>query len=169
MVKALADLRSPDRSTAEPTATTAADVLAALDAAFVQRGLVLSIAYMFGSPDLTIEDEYAKVRSENAYVAEQVSAAPDRLVAACSINPLADYAFDEIERCASQTACWQPGSASSGPSALCSQPIGLRGRRPLTPGSRSPRTRGSSPQALPVTQQELARIFANANAIVDRR
>lgn len=79
--------------------TTANDVLEALDAAAVGRGLVLSIAYMFGRPDLE-ENEYAKVRAENDYVAEQVATAPDRLVGACSVNPLADYAFDEIERCA---------------------------------------------------------------------
>jgi predicted TIM-barrel fold metal-dependent hydrolase len=81
-------------------ATTAADVLEALDAASIQRGLVLSVAYMMGMPDAEVEDEYAKVRAENDYVAEQVATAPDRLVGACSVNPLADYALDEIRRCA---------------------------------------------------------------------
>jgi predicted TIM-barrel fold metal-dependent hydrolase len=82
------------------TATTAADALAALDAASISRGLVLSIAYMFGSPSVETSDEYAKVRAENDYVAREVATAPGRLVGACSVNPLAAYALMEIERCA---------------------------------------------------------------------
>jgi predicted TIM-barrel fold metal-dependent hydrolase len=89
----------PGAASAAPR--TAADALAALDAAGVERALVLSIAYMFGSPGVEVEDEYAQVRRENDYVAEQVAKAPDRLVGACSVNPLADYAIAEIERCAS--------------------------------------------------------------------
>ncbi len=81
-------------------ATTADEAIAALDAASVERGVVLSIAYMFGSPLLELEDEYAKVKAENDHVAEQVAMFPDRLIGACSVNPLADYAFEEIERCA---------------------------------------------------------------------
>ena len=100
VLKTLGDLERGDRSGDVPAPTTAADVLDALDAASVRRGLVLSIAYMFGSPELTVDDEYARVRAENDYVAEQVATRPDRLVGACSLDPLADYAFDEIERCA---------------------------------------------------------------------
>jgi predicted TIM-barrel fold metal-dependent hydrolase len=100
IAKEMARVFGGPRSTETMLPTTAADVLEALDAASVDRGLVLSIAYMFGRPDLEVENEYAKVRAENDYVAEQVATAPNRLVGACSVNPLADYAFDEIERCA---------------------------------------------------------------------
>jgi predicted TIM-barrel fold metal-dependent hydrolase len=78
---------------------TAGELIEALDAAGVQRGVVLSNAYMFGAPDIEVQEEYAKVRTENDYVAAQVARYPDRLVGAFSLNPLADYALDEIERC----------------------------------------------------------------------
>ena len=87
----------------EPVAKTAADALSALDAAGIECALVLSIAYMFGMPDLEVADEYEKVRAENDYVAAEVAKAPDRLVGACSINPLADYALEEVERCAADS------------------------------------------------------------------
>ena len=60
---------------------------------------MLSIAYMFASADAEVEDEYGLVRRENDYVAEQVATVPDRLLGACSVNPLADYSIEEIERC----------------------------------------------------------------------
>jgi predicted TIM-barrel fold metal-dependent hydrolase len=45
-------------------------------------------------------DEYAKVREENDWTAQQAARFPDRLVAFCGFNPLKDYALQEIERCA---------------------------------------------------------------------
>ncbi|MDH3207836.1 MAG: amidohydrolase family protein [Gemmatimonadota bacterium] len=79
--------------------TLAADAIAALDAAGVQHGLVLSLAYLFGAPGVDLPDEAALVRAENDYVAAQVGAYPNRLTAACSVNPLASYALSEIRRC----------------------------------------------------------------------
>jgi predicted TIM-barrel fold metal-dependent hydrolase len=79
---------------------TAADLIAALDSAGVSRAQVLSVAYFFGFPDVEIDDREAGVRSENDYVAQQVALFPDRLAGACSLNPLSDYAVDEVERCA---------------------------------------------------------------------
>lgn len=79
---------------------TAEDVLAALDSAEVTEAIVISSAYIFSMPDLNPSAEYGLVMSENNYVAEQVALAPDRLTGICSVNPLADYALDEIQRCA---------------------------------------------------------------------
>lgn len=76
------------------------DVVAALDSAGVRRGVLLSTAYFFGIPDVDFDDERAKVRAENDYVAEQVSRRPDRLVGFCSVNPKSGYALEEIDRCA---------------------------------------------------------------------
>lgn len=76
------------------------DVIATLDSAGVRRGVLLSTAYMFGIPDVDFENERARVRAENDYVADQVRRRPDRLVGFCSVNPLADYALEEIDRCA---------------------------------------------------------------------
>jgi len=81
-------------------AISAVEALAALDAASVERALVLSIAYMFGAPEIEVENERDLVRRENDYTAAQVATAPGRLVGACSVNPLAGYALEEIERCA---------------------------------------------------------------------
>ena len=85
---------------------TAEQVIAELDAAGVRRGVVLSIAYLFGSPALAkpIENEYARVRAENDWVARETARFPGRLVAFCSFNPLKDYALQELERCAKSGA-----------------------------------------------------------------
>lgn len=79
---------------------TGQDILAALDAAAVPEALVISSAYLFSMPDLNPSGEYSLVMRENDYTAEQVAIAPDRLSGLCSVNPLADYALDEIQRCA---------------------------------------------------------------------
>lgn len=79
---------------------TARELVILLDSAGIRRAVVLSVAYMYGSPSRTVENEYDKVRAENDWTAEQVAAYPDRLVAFCSINPLKPYALEEIDRCA---------------------------------------------------------------------
>jgi predicted TIM-barrel fold metal-dependent hydrolase len=79
---------------------SAADVIALLDAAGIRRGVVLSVAYMFGSPARNVPDEYEKVKAENDWTSAQVAMYPERLVAFCGINPLRDYALREIARCA---------------------------------------------------------------------
>ena len=82
-----------------PKAATADRLVAELDAAGVKRAVVLSVAFWFGSPRRKVEDEYAKVRAENDWVAQQVARFPDRLVGFCSFNPLKDYALEELDRC----------------------------------------------------------------------
>jgi predicted TIM-barrel fold metal-dependent hydrolase len=78
----------------------AAELVPLLDAAGVRKAVLLSTAYMYGSPRRTVEDEYAQVRLENDWTAAQAAQFPDRLLAFCGINPLKDYALDEIRRCA---------------------------------------------------------------------
>ena len=80
---------------------TARDLVALLDSAGIRRALVLSVAYMYGSPARTVDDEYAKVRAENDWTGSQAAQYPDRLRAFCGFNPLKDYALDELVRCAS--------------------------------------------------------------------
>ena len=83
-----------------PKASTVEQLIAEMDAAAVKRAAVLSVAYWFGNPRRKVEgDEYAKVRAENDWVAEQVARFPDRLVGFCSFNPLKDYALEELNRC----------------------------------------------------------------------
>jgi predicted TIM-barrel fold metal-dependent hydrolase len=79
---------------------TAEKVVAQLDDAGIKRAAVLSVAYWYGSPfGRRVDDEYAKVRAENDWVASEVARYPTRLVGFCSFNPLKNYALEELERC----------------------------------------------------------------------
>jgi predicted TIM-barrel fold metal-dependent hydrolase len=79
---------------------TASDLVALLDSAGIRRALVLSVAYTWGNPARTVDHEYSRVRGENDWTARQVAQFPGRLRAFCSLNPLRDYAQEELARCA---------------------------------------------------------------------
>lgn len=82
-------------------ATTATDLVELMDAEGIGRAVVLSIAYQFGNPNRpAIENEYHAVKRENDWTSEQVSQFRRRLTGFCAINPLKDYALEEIDRCA---------------------------------------------------------------------
>lgn len=83
-----------------PEQVTAERLIGQLDAAGIRRALVLSLAYAHGSPEIRGADEYAQVKAENDWTAEQVARYPDRLRAFCGVNPLREYALAEIDRCA---------------------------------------------------------------------
>ena len=78
---------------------SAKDLLALLDAAGIRRALVLSVAYTWDSPNHPIDNAYEEVKAENDWTSQQVAQYPDRLRAFCGVNPLKEYALDEIERC----------------------------------------------------------------------
>lgn len=83
-----------------PGPFTARDLIPLLDKAGVRRALVLSIAYQYGNPNRPpVTDEYAQVKGENDWTAQQVAEFPDRLRAFCGVDPLRQYALAEIERC----------------------------------------------------------------------
>ena len=83
----------------------AAQLVSRLDAAGIQRAIVLSDAFLYGSRSMpaTAEDSTdareAMVRAENDWVAEEAAQYPQRLVAFCSLNPLESYALRELVRC----------------------------------------------------------------------
>lgn len=80
---------------------TATELIVLLDSARIRRAVVLSVAYQFGNPNRPpIENEYAQVKAENDFTSRQVARAPERLRGFCSVNPLKDYAREEIARCA---------------------------------------------------------------------
>jgi predicted TIM-barrel fold metal-dependent hydrolase len=81
---------------------TARVIIRLLDEAGIGSALLLSVAYMYGSPARIVSDKYAKVREENDWTAEQAMEVPDRLLAFGSVNPLKAYAIDEIVRWASK-------------------------------------------------------------------
>ena len=85
---------------AGPQAITARDVVALLDSAGIRSAIVLSVAYMYGSPARTVEHEYDKVRAENDWIGAQAAQYPERLRAFGSFNPLKPYALEELARLA---------------------------------------------------------------------
>jgi predicted TIM-barrel fold metal-dependent hydrolase len=78
---------------------SAAEYIAELDSVGIRRGVTLSWAYQFGGAFRQVRDEAAKVRAENDWVGRQAARYSDRLVAFCSLNPLRDYALDELALC----------------------------------------------------------------------
>ena len=87
-------------ATVRVDAITASDIVALLDSAGIRQGLLLSLAYIYGSPLRKFDDEYARVKDENDWNAEQAAQYPGRLVAFCGFNPLKAYALLELARCA---------------------------------------------------------------------
>ena len=79
---------------------SAKDLIALLDAAGIRKATVLSMGYTFGNPSRQVSDRYEKVKAENDWTSREVAQYPDRLIGFCGVNPLADYALAEIDRCA---------------------------------------------------------------------
>lgn len=87
------------RSESEPL-VDADQLVRALDSAGIAKALVLSNAYWFSRGATERSGEYQKVKAENDWILAQTGRHPDRLYAACSVNPLRSHAVAEIERCA---------------------------------------------------------------------
>jgi predicted TIM-barrel fold metal-dependent hydrolase len=84
-----------------PKGISGSDLAAALDAAGINRAVILSVAYSFSSPSRqNAPDEHARVMAENDWTSAQVAEYPGRFVGFCSVNPLRPFALDEIARCA---------------------------------------------------------------------
>lgn len=83
---------------------TADRLIQDLDEAGIRRAVVLSVGFWLGDGGkgrmTPVEDAATAVRMENDWTAEQVARYPDRLVMACGINPLRDFAVAELVRCA---------------------------------------------------------------------
>jgi predicted TIM-barrel fold metal-dependent hydrolase len=102
-VSVLIRLKTQFKESVEPSdrqVLGAAEAVAALDAAGIRRGVVLSGGYMLGTSDIDVPGERRLVADENAWTAAEARRYPDRLVGFCSVNPLKDYAEREVERCA---------------------------------------------------------------------
>lgn len=74
-------------------------VTSLMDSAETRKATLLSTAYFFGMPEINFKNERDLVRRENEFVARQAAQNPDRLAAFCAVNPLRDYAPDEIRWC----------------------------------------------------------------------
>lgn len=97
---ALVALVSSTPPVSQATTVTANDLIAILDAARIRRAVVLSTAYIFTQPTRNVENDHEKVKADNDWTAGQVALFPDRLIGFCGINPLKDYAVEEVARCA---------------------------------------------------------------------
>ncbi len=97
---ALATLMSPAAPAAPFRPITANDLVSLLDATGIKRALVLSTAYIWSQPRRKVENNYEKVKADNDWTSEQVALFPKRLVGFCSINPVREWALEELARCA---------------------------------------------------------------------
>jgi uncharacterized protein len=96
----VAALISPPASAAAVAPITAADLIAHLDAAGIQRAVVLSTAYILEQPARKVDGAREKLRADNDWTSQQVGRYPGRLVGFCALNPLREYALAELTRCA---------------------------------------------------------------------
>lgn len=74
-------------------------LVAMLDAAGVQRAVVLSVGYSLADERKNLPDPARQTHDENDWTSAQVAASHGRLIGFCSVNPLRPEALDEIERC----------------------------------------------------------------------
>jgi predicted TIM-barrel fold metal-dependent hydrolase len=70
-----------------------------LDAAGIERAVVLSVAYSFADERKELADPDRLSREENDWTSVQVVQNAPRLIGFCSANPLRDAALAELERC----------------------------------------------------------------------
>ena len=97
---ALAEFVSAPFPAAPFNPITADDLIAQLDAAGIERAVVLSTAYVWSQPSRNVVDDYPSVRGDNDWTSLQVARYPDRLIGFCAIDPMKPYALDELARCA---------------------------------------------------------------------
>ena len=74
-------------------------LLVELDAAGIDKAVVLSAGYSFSDERKGLPDPDRLTREENDWTSAQVASAGGRLVGFCSANPLRPAALAELERC----------------------------------------------------------------------
>jgi predicted TIM-barrel fold metal-dependent hydrolase len=74
-------------------------LVAELDAAGIQKAVVLSVGYTFADERKNLPDPDRLTREENDWTAGQVASSGGRLIGFCSANPLRPAALVELERC----------------------------------------------------------------------
>lgn len=94
------EIKKPVRPPLYAPSITAEKLIEVLDDASIQYGVVHSLGFWFGNLGREIANRHANTMAENDWTVAQTSKYPKRLVAFCGVNPLADYAISEVERCA---------------------------------------------------------------------
>jgi predicted TIM-barrel fold metal-dependent hydrolase len=70
-----------------------------LDAAGIERAVVLSVGYSFADERKKLTDPDRLTREENDWTSAEVTKNAPRLIGFCSANPLRPVALEELERC----------------------------------------------------------------------
>ncbi|MBA2390853.1 MAG: amidohydrolase family protein [Geodermatophilaceae bacterium] len=70
-----------------------------LDAAGIERAVVLSMGYSFGDERKALNDPDRLTREENDWTSAEVTRNAPHLIGFCSANPLRPVALEELERC----------------------------------------------------------------------
>jgi predicted TIM-barrel fold metal-dependent hydrolase len=70
-----------------------------LDAAGIERAVVLSVGYSFGDERKKLTDPDRLTREENDWTSAEVTKNATRLIGFCGANPLRPVALEELERC----------------------------------------------------------------------
>lgn len=89
---------------------TSDKLIADLDEGEIKKAVVLSEAFWLGGPKdqqttkrmSEARDEASGVRGENEWTAQQVARYTEKLIMACAVDPLKDYAISELEYCANK-------------------------------------------------------------------
>ena len=83
-----------------PSSITSDDLIREMNEVGIARAVILSTSYFFSSGFRSPQErEYEKLRADNDWHIAQALKYPERLVVFCGINPLRDYALQELERC----------------------------------------------------------------------
>ena len=72
-----------------------------LDAAGVERAVVLSVGYSLADERKNLPDADGLTRAENDWTSREVAGSGGRLIGFCGVNPLRPAALQELERCLS--------------------------------------------------------------------
>ena len=70
-----------------------------LDAAGIERAVVLSVGYSFADERKALPDPDRLTREQNDWTSAEVAKNAPRLIGFCSANPLRPVALEELERC----------------------------------------------------------------------
>lgn len=76
-----------------------AALLKELDAAGIERAVVLSVGYSFADERKALSDPDQRTRDENDWTSAEVAKNAPRLIGFCSANPLRPVAVEELDRC----------------------------------------------------------------------
>jgi predicted TIM-barrel fold metal-dependent hydrolase len=74
-------------------------LLRELDAAGIEKAVVLSVGYSFADERKGLANPDSLTRAENDWTSAQVARSGRRLIGFCSANPMRDAALQELERC----------------------------------------------------------------------